>query len=78
MTAKIQQKILQAFDRIHSLGILHGDIRPENILVGTDGDVWIIDFEFSRIAAELPGAGALFAKEHGDLVQMLTELNILA
>jgi len=78
LTVKIQQKIVQAFDRIHSLGVLHGDLRPENILVGPDGDVWIIDFEFSRIAAELPGAGAVFAKEHGNLVQMLTELNILA
>jgi serine/threonine protein kinase len=73
----MEQKILQAFGRIHSLGILHGDIRPDNILVGAEGDVWIIDFEFARIATELPNANALFAKEHGLIGQMLTEVRHL-
>ena len=32
-------------DAIHSLGMIHGDVRLENILIGKDGNVWFIDFE---------------------------------
>ena len=33
--------------QIHTAGILHGDIRPENILLGAEG-VTIIDFGHSK------------------------------
>jgi serine/threonine protein kinase len=47
---KVETEILQAFNAIHSLGVLHGDVRPDNILVAEDGDaVWIVDFEFAEI-----------------------------
>jgi serine/threonine protein kinase len=36
-----------AFKAIHDLGVLHGDIREDNIMVLKDGSVRIIDFEFS-------------------------------
>ena len=48
----VEQEILNAFGAIHSLGVIHGDIRAENILVGKDDSVWIVDFEFSRILSE--------------------------
>jgi serine/threonine protein kinase len=47
LTDEVELKILDAIDEIHSLGVSHRDIRRENILVGTNGNVWIIDFEFS-------------------------------
>lgn len=47
LTADIEQKVRDAFDIIHSLGVVHGDIRPDNILVGDDKCIWIIDFESS-------------------------------
>jgi tRNA A-37 threonylcarbamoyl transferase component Bud32 len=40
----------EAFHAIHSLGVCHGDIRVENILVAKDGKTaWVIDFEFAEI-----------------------------
>ena len=39
-----------AFEAIHSLNVLHGDIRAENILVSSDGmRVYVIDFEWGTI-----------------------------
>jgi serine/threonine protein kinase len=53
LTDKAESKIFEAFDAIHSLGIVHSDIRPENILVAEDGNsAWIVDFEFTEIIAE--------------------------
>ena len=39
---------------LHANGICHGDIKPENIYIGSQGEVKLIDFGF---AAELQGYG---------------------
>lgn len=53
MTKEIEKKILEAFDSIHQLGVVHNDIRTENILVAQpEGSVWIIDFENAVIGDE--------------------------
>ena len=48
----IGQNIIEAFTQIHERGVLHGDIRSENILVGKDGSVCIVDFEMATMDAE--------------------------
>jgi RIO-like serine/threonine protein kinase len=54
MTDEIGEKVLQAFDEIHSLGVMHNDVRRENILVSqSEGSVWIIDFERSEYGKNL-------------------------
>ena len=63
---------MTAFSAIHALGIIHGDIRAENILVSKDNSAWIIDFEFaefvtaedmdSSITAENEALEDLFAR----------------
>lgn len=34
---------LEALERLHSLGIVHGDVKPENIMISPDGEVKLID-----------------------------------
>ena len=42
----MERKILDVFDNIHQLGVVHNDVRPENVLVAQpDGSVWVVDFE---------------------------------
>lgn len=53
---------------------MHGDVRPENILVRTDGAVWIIDFEFSRILAALSDRSKLLSQERENVELMLTSI----
>jgi len=49
----VEKEVLTAFEEIHSLNVVHGDVRPANILVAEDGNkVWIIDFEDGEILAD--------------------------
>lgn len=34
-------------DRLHDAGLHHGDLHPENIIVGDGGRVWLLDFSQS-------------------------------
>ena len=75
LTPEREKQILEAFDAIHALGVLHCDTRPENILVGKDGKgVWVIDFEFSLIVNGGDSeAEERFAAERKHVVQLLAE-----
>jgi len=39
------EQILTALECMHKNGIIHGDLNPNNILIGEDGKIRIIDFE---------------------------------
>jgi serine/threonine protein kinase len=46
----VENEILAAFEAIHALNVVHGDVRSANILVAEEGNkVWIIDFEDDKI-----------------------------
>ena len=46
--AKIFLNIIKRVKILHEKGIIHGDIKPENVLVGNDFDIKLIDFGFSE------------------------------
>jgi DNA-binding helix-hairpin-helix protein with protein kinase domain len=52
MTSRIEKNVVRAFAKIHAHGVCHGDVRPENILVRKNNEVFIIDFENSFAGVE--------------------------
>ena len=50
-----KKNIREALSAIHSLGVLHGDIRPQNIVVKREGPVkrfFFIDFGLSQFTTD--------------------------
>jgi serine/threonine protein kinase len=44
---------LEGLAHIHSFGVIHQDIKPDNILIGPNGGAWLADFSVARTRAEL-------------------------
>jgi serine/threonine protein kinase len=42
--ASTMHQLARALMYIHSLGFAHRDVKPENIMIGNDGELKLIDF----------------------------------
>lgn len=67
---EILTAVLQALQAAHSAGFVHGDIKPENVLLGDRGEVKVTDFGLARAiedgdhrASLLLGTAAYLAPE---------------
>jgi TolB-like protein/tRNA A-37 threonylcarbamoyl transferase component Bud32/Flp pilus assembly protein TadD len=61
--ARMGAQIADALHAAHSHGVIHGDIKPENIVVQADGGPKLFDFGIARRAAEDTVTATRSAKE---------------
>lgn len=59
MARPAPRDVLQGLDYLHANGVVHGDLKPDNLLIGADGRVKISDFGSSSLLPPGPAtAGA--------------------
>lgn len=51
------EEALEALEYLHSQDILHGDLKPANVLVTKDGHVKVVDFGLATLTQTLKGPG---------------------
>ena len=52
----IMEQVLTALAAAHDAGIVHRDVKPENVLLGEDGHVQVADFGLAHAVTAAPGA----------------------
>ena len=57
--------VCEALETLHSLNIIHRDIKPENVMISDDGEVYLIDFNSSRVYKNEAGKDTHILGTHG-------------
>lgn len=54
VSIEIMLKVLEALEHAHAVGFVHGDLRPQDIIVSPDGEVKITDFGVAEALRAFP------------------------
>lgn len=57
MPLVLKKRCVEAYEKLHAEGVLHGDVELRHMLIGGDGKVTLIDFQESRAVKALPQVG---------------------
>jgi TolB-like protein len=57
-TIAIARQIVGALAEAHAHGIIHRDVKPQNVLVTRDGQVKVLDFGLAKVVRQADGDGA--------------------
>ena len=63
MSDALKQRVVEAYARLHQVGILHGAVEKKNILIGGDGRVTLVDFSMARTTRPIPEIGLRACRE---------------
>ncbi|MES2687683.1 MAG: protein kinase [Pseudomonadota bacterium] len=63
----VVRQIAQALSAIHSHGIVHRDVKPENVMLRSDGSIALADFGIAKSMLQAESLG-LTQTRHGDVV----------
>jgi serine/threonine protein kinase len=55
---RVLRVVADGLNHVHWIGILHGDLKPQNIMLGAGGDVKLLDFGVAHEMAQLVPANA--------------------
>jgi len=55
---RVLRTVADALNHVHWSGILHGDLKPQNIMLGAGGDVKLLDFGVAHEMAQLAAPNA--------------------
>lgn len=74
--AEIVSASLSALAEAHDKGIVHRDVKPENILVSADGAVYLIDFSIGATIHAIPGLTGVTGQDNtpGTVAYMAPEV----
>ncbi len=50
--AQLCSHAASALHAVHLAGVIHRDVKPSNLLLGNDGQLWVTDFGLARVQAE--------------------------
>lgn len=63
---QLVRQLVEGLEQLHSRGIVHGDLKPENVLRTARGDLLLADFGSARVL-DLPGTSQILLDEFRNL-----------
>src|SRR3989454_972009 len=72
-TVVIGKQLCRALDVVHGQGVIHRDLKPQNILITRDGDVKLTDFGIAELDQPYTPESRAAGGTHGTLAYMAPE-----